>query len=300
CLLEWGVVDAALLPARLDVLLFSLGTAAIMHSYSGDHGKHRDVFRSKYLNVLDFLFGSTGMESGSITHLPSNRELMTTAARVIRTLSRGSLADMEAAAAALRGTLSAPIKISSTSALIANMKLSKSHKERREHGSHNALQDLAACAFPSSHGSHNALQDLAACAVPSSHSDTCFTAKEVQKQKTFDQTATDHVAERVHASTTLSSYCNAAIQCVWNSVEVCSGTDERKASDVLTQPVRQKQSLLLSRIRRSATEPIFDTTLASYGEERVHGLDRGIRGVDASAPTREPSFSTASPESNSI
>lgn len=53
-------MDASLVPSRLDVLLFSVGCAAIMNAYSGDHGKHRDVFKSKYLNVLDFVFGNTG------------------------------------------------------------------------------------------------------------------------------------------------------------------------------------------------------------------------------------------------
>lgn len=48
------------MPSRLDVLLFSVGCAAIMNAYSGDNGKHRDVFKSKYLNVLDFVFGNTG------------------------------------------------------------------------------------------------------------------------------------------------------------------------------------------------------------------------------------------------
>ena len=40
--------------------MFSIATAAIMHCYSGAQGRHRDVFRSKYLNVLDFIFGSQG------------------------------------------------------------------------------------------------------------------------------------------------------------------------------------------------------------------------------------------------
>ena len=48
-------------PKRIDVLMFSAAAAAIMHCYSDDRGRHRDVFRSKYLNVLDFVFGNTGM-----------------------------------------------------------------------------------------------------------------------------------------------------------------------------------------------------------------------------------------------
>lgn len=54
------MVPTSLIPARLDVLLFSVGCAAITHCYSDSHGQHRDVFRSKYLSVLDAVFGNTG------------------------------------------------------------------------------------------------------------------------------------------------------------------------------------------------------------------------------------------------
>ena len=60
CLVEWGYVPPNLLPKRLDVILFSLAVGSILHCYSDDHGQHRDVFRSKYLNVLDFIFGNRG------------------------------------------------------------------------------------------------------------------------------------------------------------------------------------------------------------------------------------------------
>ena len=49
------------MPKRIDVLMFSAAAAAIMHCYSDSQGRHRDVFRSKYLNILDFVFGNTGM-----------------------------------------------------------------------------------------------------------------------------------------------------------------------------------------------------------------------------------------------
>jgi len=50
--------DAGYLPQsnnlkRADVVIFSLSTAIIMHCYS----QEREVFRSKYLNVLDWVFG---------------------------------------------------------------------------------------------------------------------------------------------------------------------------------------------------------------------------------------------------
>ena len=60
CMVEWGLVRRTLVPRRLDVLMFSLALGCILHCYSDAHGQHRDVFKSKYLNVLDFVFGSTG------------------------------------------------------------------------------------------------------------------------------------------------------------------------------------------------------------------------------------------------
>lgn len=52
------IADAGYLPhsksfKRADVLVFSISTAIIMHCYAME----RDVFRSKYLNVLDWVFG---------------------------------------------------------------------------------------------------------------------------------------------------------------------------------------------------------------------------------------------------
>lgn len=53
------MTDAGYLPQslknlkRVDVLVFSVSTAIIMHCYA----QERDVFRSKYLNVLDWVFG---------------------------------------------------------------------------------------------------------------------------------------------------------------------------------------------------------------------------------------------------
>ena len=60
CLASWGYVRGDRLPKRIDVVIFCAATGAIMHCYSDSHGKHRDVFKSKYLNVLDFVFGNTG------------------------------------------------------------------------------------------------------------------------------------------------------------------------------------------------------------------------------------------------
>ncbi|GKV41094.1 hypothetical protein SLEP1_g48673 [Rubroshorea leprosula] len=52
------MADAGYLPQpenlkRADVVIFSISTAIIMHCYA----QERDVFRSKYLNVLDWVFG---------------------------------------------------------------------------------------------------------------------------------------------------------------------------------------------------------------------------------------------------
>ena len=58
------------------MLLFSVATAAICHCYSDHMGARRDVFRSKYLAVFDFVLGNTGFQSASIRHNPSNLELL--------------------------------------------------------------------------------------------------------------------------------------------------------------------------------------------------------------------------------
>lgn len=71
CLVEWGFVRKRDVPKRIDVLMFSAAAAAIMHCYSDGRGRHRDVFRSKYLNVLDFVFGNTGAGIGLTQSLDS-------------------------------------------------------------------------------------------------------------------------------------------------------------------------------------------------------------------------------------
>mmetsp|Transcript_5717 Transcript_5717/g.16345 ORF Transcript_5717/g.16345 Transcript_5717/m.16345 type:complete len:591 (+) Transcript_5717:231-2003(+) len=76
CLREWGWVKRDRLPKRLDVLLFSAATAAILHCYSDGQGSHRDVFRSKYLAVFDFIFGNTDFEGGRIKHVPSTSDML--------------------------------------------------------------------------------------------------------------------------------------------------------------------------------------------------------------------------------
>ncbi|KAK9825197.1 hypothetical protein WJX81_006470 [Elliptochloris bilobata] len=78
CLVEWGVVREWHVPDRLDVVMFAAAAASIMHCYSDGNGRHRDVFRSKYLNYLDFVLGSEGHEAGAIVHVPSTRDLLAT------------------------------------------------------------------------------------------------------------------------------------------------------------------------------------------------------------------------------
>lgn len=53
CLDDVGYLPQSLKIKRIDVVIFSLSTAIIMHCYA----QERDVFRSKYLNVLDWVFG---------------------------------------------------------------------------------------------------------------------------------------------------------------------------------------------------------------------------------------------------
>ena len=48
-----GLCPPILLIKRADVVVFSIATSIIMHCYA----QEREVFRSKYLNVLDWVFG---------------------------------------------------------------------------------------------------------------------------------------------------------------------------------------------------------------------------------------------------
>lgn len=92
CCIDWGWLSPRSVPPRLDILLFAAGVGAITHCYSGNNGRDRDVFKSKYLNVLDFVFGNTGITEGKIKHLPSNQDLLkSVGVRVVRSLSYSSL-----------------------------------------------------------------------------------------------------------------------------------------------------------------------------------------------------------------
>lgn len=66
CTVAWGWVRPGALPRRLDVLLFSLASASILHCYSDHLGERRCVFRSSYLRVFDvrrvLLFRGRGRE----------------------------------------------------------------------------------------------------------------------------------------------------------------------------------------------------------------------------------------------
>ncbi|GAB4861219.1 hypothetical protein Ancab_036377 [Ancistrocladus abbreviatus] len=53
CMADVGYLPKSLNVKRADVAIFSLSTAIIMHCYA----QEREVFRSKYLNVLDWVFG---------------------------------------------------------------------------------------------------------------------------------------------------------------------------------------------------------------------------------------------------
>ncbi|KFM24545.1 hypothetical protein F751_2263 [Auxenochlorella protothecoides] len=78
-LLNLQLADSALtrhLPRRLDVILFSVATAAILHCYSDHWGERRDVIRGTYLSVFDFILGNTGFQSAEVRHSPSNREML--------------------------------------------------------------------------------------------------------------------------------------------------------------------------------------------------------------------------------
>ncbi|KAL5705247.1 hypothetical protein ACHQM5_023577 [Ranunculus cassubicifolius] len=53
CMADVGLLPESKKVKRADVIVFSLSTAIIMHCYA----REREVFRSKYLNVLDWVFG---------------------------------------------------------------------------------------------------------------------------------------------------------------------------------------------------------------------------------------------------
>ncbi|KAL3617843.1 hypothetical protein CASFOL_038164 [Castilleja foliolosa] len=53
CVTDAGYLSRSKNIKRADVVVFSISTAIIMHCYAME----RDVFRSKYLNVLDWVFG---------------------------------------------------------------------------------------------------------------------------------------------------------------------------------------------------------------------------------------------------
>ncbi|KAJ4701334.1 Transmembrane protein like [Melia azedarach] len=53
CMADVGYLPQSKNLKRADVVIFSISTAIIMHCYA----QERDVFRSKYLNVLDWVFG---------------------------------------------------------------------------------------------------------------------------------------------------------------------------------------------------------------------------------------------------
>ncbi|EEE58471.1 hypothetical protein OsJ_09724 [Oryza sativa Japonica Group] len=53
CMTDAGLCPPILQIKRADVVVFSMATSIIMHCYA----QEREVFRSKYLNVLDWVFG---------------------------------------------------------------------------------------------------------------------------------------------------------------------------------------------------------------------------------------------------
>lgn len=116
-LVEWGYVPKSKDLPRIDVLLFSIATAAICHCYSDHNGKRRDVFAGKYLNIFDFIFGNTGFtNSGRIRHVPTNKDLVAMAGETgfgkrVRSFARSIGNDL----AALSRNPSIPSSISSSS-----------------------------------------------------------------------------------------------------------------------------------------------------------------------------------------
>lgn len=99
CVAEGGVLERYNLtpPKRIDVFLFSAATAIIMHCYA----QERDVFRSKYLNVLDWVFGLPDGATKYNSNLPSSRA--SSNAEVLLPKVKSSLELPEPQAAKARG-----------------------------------------------------------------------------------------------------------------------------------------------------------------------------------------------------
>jgi len=72
CARRWGYINPNWKGHRVDVLLFCAATASIMHCYNTE----RDVFKSKYLNVLDWVFGNTGHNLQRIRHVSSIQDII--------------------------------------------------------------------------------------------------------------------------------------------------------------------------------------------------------------------------------
>jgi hypothetical protein len=89
CAYIWGWIPERAVPKRLDVILFSIASAAICHCYSDHMGARRDVFKSKYLSVFDFVLGNVGFKEASVRHHPSNTDLLKTWEKSLEASSRG-------------------------------------------------------------------------------------------------------------------------------------------------------------------------------------------------------------------
>ena len=88
CALMWGWIPKRLQFRRFDVVLFSIGTGLIMHCYNDSNGDYRYTFRSKYLNVIDFVFGNHGHKHQKIRHIPSTTDLAGSVYKRIKSLRK--------------------------------------------------------------------------------------------------------------------------------------------------------------------------------------------------------------------
>jgi len=76
CAVRWNWIPKKVQWKRFDIVLFSAGVGLIMHCYGDSNGDYRYTFRSKYLNVIDFVFGNTGHKVSRIRHVPSTSDLV--------------------------------------------------------------------------------------------------------------------------------------------------------------------------------------------------------------------------------
>ena len=88
-LMEWKVIPQKKIVSklRMDIVTFSVACSIILHCYTHE----RDIFKEKYLNVFDWLYGNFGFEEGKIRHVRSSLLLNSSSSNITSFGSRSSM-----------------------------------------------------------------------------------------------------------------------------------------------------------------------------------------------------------------